>query len=84
MAGDVLTAFGTPGSTAEMIERLHSGANEPTSEITLGNWSKTTRETRDGRRETGDLNGRRETWDVKPQNGNPRTGGWRLEDQETF
>lgn len=36
MAGDVLTAFGTPGSKTEMIERLNSGADEPTAEIILG------------------------------------------------
>lgn len=36
MSGDVLTAFGTPGSKTEMIGRLNAGADEPTAEITLG------------------------------------------------
>jgi len=36
MAGDVLTAFGTPASKNETIERLNAGAEEPTAEISLG------------------------------------------------
>jgi len=36
LAGDVLTAFGTPASKNEMIERLNAGAEEPTAEIYLG------------------------------------------------
>ncbi|HEY7564218.1 MAG TPA: chloride channel protein, partial [Acidimicrobiia bacterium] len=36
LAHDVLTAFGTPGSKAELIERLNTGADEPTAEIPLG------------------------------------------------
>ncbi|HKX73999.1 MAG TPA: chloride channel protein [Acidimicrobiia bacterium] len=35
IAGDVITAFGTPASRNEMIERLNAGAEEPTAEIVL-------------------------------------------------
>jgi NhaP-type Na+/H+ and K+/H+ antiporter len=33
LAGDVVTAFGTPASRSEMIERLNAGASEGTAEI---------------------------------------------------
>ena len=33
LAGDVVTAFGTPASRSEMIERLNAGASEATAEI---------------------------------------------------
>jgi CIC family chloride channel protein len=32
-AGDLLSAFGTPSSRSEMIERLNAGADEPTAEL---------------------------------------------------
>jgi Trk K+ transport system NAD-binding subunit len=35
LAGDVITAFGTPSSRGEMIERLNAGADEPTAEVSL-------------------------------------------------
>jgi hypothetical protein len=35
LAGDVITAFGTPSSRNEMIERLNAGADEPTAELSL-------------------------------------------------
>jgi hypothetical protein len=35
LAGDVVTAFGTPSSRNEMIERLNAGADEPTAEVSL-------------------------------------------------
>jgi CIC family chloride channel protein len=35
VAGDVITAFGTPSSRGEMIERLNSGADETTAEVSL-------------------------------------------------
>ena len=35
LAGDVITAFGTPSSRNEMIERLNAGADEPTAEVSL-------------------------------------------------
>jgi hypothetical protein len=35
VAGDVVTAFGTPSSRSEMIERLNAGADEPTAEVSL-------------------------------------------------
>lgn len=35
LAGDVVTAFGTPASRSEMIQRLNAGAEEPTAEIVL-------------------------------------------------
>ena len=35
LAGDVITAFGTPSSRSEMIERLNAGADEPTAEVSL-------------------------------------------------
>jgi len=35
VAGDVVTAFGTPASRERMIERLNAGADEPTAEIPL-------------------------------------------------
>jgi CIC family chloride channel protein len=35
LAGDVVTAFGTPGSLQRVIERLNAGADEPTAEIEL-------------------------------------------------
>ena len=35
LAGDVVTAFGTPASRAEMIARLNAGAAEATAEISL-------------------------------------------------
>lgn len=35
LAGDVLTAFGTPASRQRMIDRLNAGAEEPTAEILL-------------------------------------------------
>ncbi len=35
LAGDVLTAFGTPASRQRMIDRLNAGADEPTAEILL-------------------------------------------------
>jgi CIC family chloride channel protein len=34
-AGDLLSAFGTPSSRTEMIERLNAGADEPTAELSL-------------------------------------------------
>ncbi|MGH8928890.1 MAG: chloride channel protein [Acidimicrobiia bacterium] len=34
-AGDVVTAFGFPGSRRETIERLNAGADEPTAELEL-------------------------------------------------
>jgi hypothetical protein len=33
LAGDVVTAFGTPASRSEMIERLNAGASQGTAEI---------------------------------------------------
>lgn len=35
VAGDVITAFGTPSSRQRMIDRLNAGADEPTAEILL-------------------------------------------------
>jgi CBS domain-containing protein len=35
LAGDVITAFGTPSSRNETIDRLNSGAEEPTAEVIL-------------------------------------------------
>lgn len=35
IAGDVVTAFGTPASRQRMIDRLNAGAEEPTAEILL-------------------------------------------------
>lgn len=35
IAGDVVTAFGTPASRQRMIDRLNAGAEEPTAEIML-------------------------------------------------
>jgi len=35
-AGDVVTAFGTPGSHQRVIARLNAGAEEPTAELLLG------------------------------------------------
>jgi CIC family chloride channel protein len=35
VAGDVVTAFGTPSSRQRMIDRLNAGAEEPTAEIPL-------------------------------------------------
>jgi hypothetical protein len=35
VAGDVVTAFGTPASRQRMIDRLNAGADEPTAEILL-------------------------------------------------
>ena len=35
LPGDVITAFGTPSSRNEMIERLNAGADEPTAELSL-------------------------------------------------
>jgi NhaP-type Na+/H+ and K+/H+ antiporter len=35
LAGDVVTAFGTETSKSRMIDRLNSGADEPTAEIEL-------------------------------------------------
>lgn len=35
VAGDVVTAFGTPSSRQRMIDRLNAGADEPTAEIPL-------------------------------------------------
>jgi CIC family chloride channel protein len=35
LAGDVVTAFGTPSSRQRMIDRLNAGADEPTAEIPL-------------------------------------------------
>jgi CIC family chloride channel protein len=35
LAGDVVTAFGTPASRQRMIDRLNAGADEPTAEILL-------------------------------------------------
>jgi K+/H+ antiporter YhaU regulatory subunit KhtT len=35
LAGDVVTAFGTPASRQRVIERLNAGAEEPTAEIVL-------------------------------------------------
>jgi chloride channel protein, CIC family len=35
IAGDVVTAFGTPSSRQRMIDRLNAGADEPTAEIPL-------------------------------------------------
>ena len=35
LSGDVITAFGTPSSRNEMIERLNAGADEPTAELSL-------------------------------------------------
>lgn len=35
LSGDVVTAFGTPGSHQRVIDRLNAGAEEPTAEIEL-------------------------------------------------
>jgi Trk K+ transport system NAD-binding subunit len=35
LAGDVITAFGTPASRQRMIDRLNAGADEATAEILL-------------------------------------------------
>jgi CBS domain-containing protein len=35
MANDVVTAFGTPSSRSEMVNRLNAGVEEPTAEIIL-------------------------------------------------
>ena len=40
-AGDVVTAFGTPGSHQRVIARLNAGAEEPTAEIFLGDVEQT-------------------------------------------
>jgi CIC family chloride channel protein len=40
-AGDVVTAFGTPGSHQRVIARLNAGAEEPTAEIFLGDAEQT-------------------------------------------
>lgn len=34
-SGDIVTAFGTPGSRQRVIERLNAGADEPTAEIVM-------------------------------------------------